>query len=81
ELLDITQRLPCISAISVAFMETPKVTFSLKVASVDVMNMGMGPADFSVTHLVRKVASSLRVSLRTTVLLWYCTYYGTVRTL
>lgn len=57
ELLDLMPTLPCFRAMSVTCMKKPEVHFSLKVASLDFMNMG--PADFNVTSLVRIAIDSV----------------------
>ena len=51
ELLDLRPKLPCFRAVSVTFMKKPTVDFSLKVAKLDVMNIGA--AEFNVTAFVR----------------------------
>lgn len=56
ELLDLMPALPCFRAMSVTCMQTPDVHFSLKVGSLDFMNMG--PADFNMAALVRTVIDS-----------------------
>jgi len=55
-LIDLMPRLPCFSAVSISFMKKPDVTFSLTVASLDIMNMG--PKEFNITSLVRSVIDS-----------------------
>lgn len=57
ELLELMPALPCFRAMSVTCMKKPEVHFSLKVASLDFMNMG--PADFNVTSLVRTAIDSV----------------------
>jgi Ca2+-dependent lipid-binding protein len=57
ELLDLVASLPCFKALSVTFMKKPEINFSLKVASLDFMNMG--PADFNVTSIVRTALDSV----------------------
>lgn len=57
ELLDLMPSLPCFRAVSITCMSPPEVHFSLKVASLDFMNMG--PADFNVTALVRTAIDSV----------------------
>jgi Ca2+-dependent lipid-binding protein len=53
ELLGLRPRMPCFTAASVTFMKRPFVDFSLKVARLDVMNIG--PADYNVTAIVRNI--------------------------
>jgi hypothetical protein len=57
ELQDLMPALPCFRAVAVTFMKTPDVHFSLKIASLDFMNMG--PADFNITALVRSAIDSV----------------------
>ena len=51
ELLDLQPTMPCFKAVSVTFMKKPQVYFSLKVARLDIMNIG--PADYNITAVVR----------------------------
>jgi Ca2+-dependent lipid-binding protein len=51
EFLDLQPTLPPFRALSVTFMKRPTLHFSLKVARLDIMNLGA--ADFNVTALVR----------------------------
>lgn len=56
ELLDLMPALPCFRTIAVTCMESPDVHFSLKLATLDFMNMG--PSDFSVAAVVRAAINS-----------------------
>jgi len=59
ELVDIQPTLPCFKAVSVCFMKRPSVDFSLKVARLDIMNIG--PSDYNVTAIVRNLLQSALV--------------------
>ena len=53
ELLDITTQLPCFKALSVTFMKKPFLDFSIKLARLDIMNLG--PKEFNLTKVVRNI--------------------------
>lgn len=53
ELLDLQPTLPPFRAISITFMKRPSLHFSLKVARLDIMNIG--PMDYNVTAIVRSL--------------------------
>lgn len=57
ELLEMTHQLPCFKAISVTCMEKPFVDFSLKVASLDLMNIGA--AEYNIMRIVRNIIHSI----------------------
>jgi Ca2+-dependent lipid-binding protein len=56
ELLDLQPTLPPFKAISITFMKRPTVFFSLKIARLDIMNIG--PSDYNVTSIVRNLLQS-----------------------
>ncbi len=58
ELLELTNRLPCFRALSITCMKKPKIDFSLKIASLDIMNMGAG-SDYNITSLVQTIIDSV----------------------
>lgn len=51
ELLDLQPSLPGFRAVSITFMKRPHVEFSLKVARLDIMNIG--PMDYNIAGIVR----------------------------
>lgn len=53
EILDFCSTLPCFKAISVTCMKKPYVDFSLKIAKVDIMNLGA--ANYNLPTLLRHV--------------------------
>eukprot|EP01034_Spumella_vulgaris_P025395 gene25395-31853_t len=57
ELLDLKSAFPCFKTISVTCMKKPVVDFSLKLASVDLMNLGA--SDYNVSRLVRTIIHDL----------------------
>mmetsp|Transcript_11256 Transcript_11256/g.18431 ORF Transcript_11256/g.18431 Transcript_11256/m.18431 type:complete len:583 (+) Transcript_11256:1-1749(+) len=56
ELVELCAKVPCFKAMSVTFMKKPLVDFSLKLAALDIMNVG--PADYNVTGIVRNLIQS-----------------------
>eukprot|EP01031_Cornospumella_fuschlensis_P026837 gene26837-32435_t len=51
ELLDLIPRIPCFTALSITCMKKPSVNFSLKLAGLDIMNLGAG--EYNIMSLVR----------------------------
>ena len=51
ELINVAPVLPLLDGVSLTFLQRPSLDFSLKVARLDVMNIG--PGDYNVTALVR----------------------------
>jgi Ca2+-dependent lipid-binding protein len=61
ELAPLLPRLPLFGAISFTFMKPPHIDFSLKLGSVDVMNIGAADISMSnlVSHIVKSVISTM----------------------
>lgn len=57
ELLEMMPVIPCFQAISITCMKKPFVDFSLKVAAIDIMNIGP-TQDYNITSLVRYIVHS-----------------------
>jgi hypothetical protein len=63
ELLELIHYMPCFTALSITCMKKPFVDFSLKVAGLDIMNIGAG--DYNIMGLVR---STIHNALSSTLL-------------
>lgn len=60
ELLDLIPRVPCFTALSITCMKKPFVDFSLKLAGLDVMNLGAG--EYNIMGLVRSTINNALAS-------------------
>ncbi|RYH14894.1 hypothetical protein EON65_32785 [archaeon] len=60
ELLDLIPRMPCFTALSITCMKKPFVDFSLKLAGLDVMNLGAG--EYNIMSLVRSTINNALAS-------------------